>query len=446
MCGFPHGDILWRMSTTTYTVSDFLRAAPRQRQALETALQRLERLKSENGARTQDLQRQFDEAASGLARLILPAFTADAVRKAGKRSAYAPLLSSDPLAAMEAERKRLEADLARMEADPLYADRMALRGPGVGKLPLELKNLEEYRSSLAGALQRADHPRLERLLSVGYGTGEYKVGWWRWSYYADWKAGDEILEKFPDQKAFGDLRTVLLKMRDDLAVFDQRIAELRGDILAGERLEKDRDAAALRLSTLPDIHLADWRQRIGKHVLSNPEVVADRLAGEPDMETLLKTCVGLRKKIEYLDGLAAAQLDLPAEGIRAEIAKLEHDRVKFSRPKRAGTLFPAEAFEKRFRDRGDRLNKHFQRYEAAARSISDFTDYRRASFAADFLWWDLMTDGRIDGDFLPEVEAFRRAHPDHSWHSDGFEDDRAAAAAAAADYRGPDPVGTVDAS
>jgi hypothetical protein len=27
------------------------------------------------------------------------------------------------------------------------------------------------------------------------------------------------------------------------------------------------------------------------------------------------------------------------------------------------------------------------------------------------LWWDFMTGGRVDGDFIPEVQAWREQHP-----------------------------------
>ncbi|MCX7024346.1 MAG: hypothetical protein NT080_06980 [Spirochaetes bacterium] len=421
------------MSAKIYTVEDFMKAAASQVGVLQAAAADFELHRGEHETRMADLRRQFDETVTGMARLLLPVLSPEAIRRAAKLSAYAPLLTSDPMSTMQSEAKRLEADIARMEADPRYRDRLALRAPGVGKLARDLQELEEYRSSISNVIQRADHPRLERLLAAGYGTDQYKVGWWRMSYYADWKAGDEITERFPDWKSFGELRTELLKMRDDLGVYDQRIGELRSEIEAGEKLEKDHDAAALRLTNLASIHLAEWQGRLARYVVESPEVVADRLSGEPDLEALLKTVVGLGKKIDYLGQLATTQLDEPLEQVRALLEKLERDRRKFTRPKNAGQLFPADIFERRFRDRSEHLGKHSRRYDAASRTISAFTDYRQASFAEDFLWWDLMTDGRIDGDFIAEVEEFRRAHPDYVWRPEQFDDDRAAAAAAAAD-------------
>ena len=434
------------MNPTTYTVADFMKAAARQREVLEAASANFERRQADHSTRMEDLRRQFDEAVTGLSRLILPVLSPVAVQRAAKLCAYAPLLSSDPISAMKAEGKKLEADIARMEADPRYVDRYALRTPGVGKLVLELQELEEYRTSISNDLDRAEHPRLKKLLNAGYGTDQYKTRWWQWSYYADWKAGDEILAKFPQWKDFDELRAEILKMREDLSVYDRRLLELRREITAGEKLEKEHDAAVSRLANLESIHLADWQERISRYVVENPEVVADRLGGEPDLEALLKTTIGLRKKTDYLAQLAAAQIEEPAEMVKAELAKLARDSTKFARPKYSALVFPSDVFEHRFRDRSEQLNKGCRRYDSASLTICAFTDYRRASFAEDFLWWDLMTDGRIDGNFITEVGAFHSAHPDYSWHSGGFDDGGAAAASASADRCGSNSDNMTDAS
>ena len=223
---------------------------------------------------------------------------------------HAALLASDPMAAMREEGARLEADIARMEADPRYANRIALRAPGVGTLARELQELEEYRASIQANLRLADPARLERLLAVGYGTDEYKVGWWRLGYYSDWKAGDEILEKFPGRKDFGELRTEILDMREDLAEYDRRIGELGAEIAAGEKLEKERDAAAERLGNLPAIHLSDWQARLARHVVENPGVTAERLEGEPDREQH-------EQRERERDEREADELALPAEAPEA---------------------------------------------------------------------------------------------------------------------------------
>ena len=62
-----------------------------------------------------------------------------------------------------------------------------------------------------------------------------------------------------------------------------------------------------------------------------------------------------------------------------------------------------------------------------------FDRYSRASFATNFLWWDVMTDGRLDGDFIPEVQKHRSVHGGRSRSSRDDDFESAAAAVVARD-------------
>jgi hypothetical protein len=58
-----------------------------------------------------------------------------------------------------------------------------------------------------------------------------------------------------------------------------------------------------------------------------------------------------------------------------------------------------------------------------------------------------MTDGRLDGDFIPEVATFRQSHPDYRYQRDASDDDALAAAATAeADREARDTGGAFDPS
>jgi hypothetical protein len=64
--------------------------------------------------------------------------------------------------------------------------------------------------------------------------------------------------------------------------------------------------------------------------------------------------------------------------------------------------------------------------------IYRFERYDHASFASDFLWWDLMTDGKLDGDFIPEVRHFHDTRESQGFpRVSRFEDDDLASASAA---------------
>jgi hypothetical protein len=435
-----------------YTVDEFQVAAANLVRQIDAALAEAERRLREHRGREAELQQQRNEALGQLVRVILPAFSAAALARAGRVAGFGRLLiAEETTGRLERERAELGAHVAELEADPRWIDRARLRAPRVGTLVRELEELEEFRKPLVEVVALAAHERLAHLLAVGYGTDEYKVGFWRVSYYADWKAGDEIVERFPDKASFAVLRPELCAARDGLEVYDQRIAELRAELAAAERIEQELDAAATRLANLEALHLAEWHTLLAAHLAETDLAeLGDRLGGAEAAQLLAKTYAGLTKKQEYMAHVFAEQIEKPMSELRAERQKLEADRWKYARPKKAWTRFPADKFERRFRDRGARFDKHWHRYDRTCTTIWSFDRYERASFAEDFLWWDLMTDGRIDGNFIPEVYAFHHTHPDYAWQGQhGLDDELAAAAAqatAAADQTMSDGGGALDPS
>ena len=91
--------------------------------------------------------------------------------------------------------QQISARTAEISELPIFQNRLLLRAPRTGTLVREITELEEFREPLAQVLQKAGHPRLQRLLDVEYGLPSYSVPFWRLSYFADWKAGDEIVER-----------------------------------------------------------------------------------------------------------------------------------------------------------------------------------------------------------------------------------------------------------
>jgi hypothetical protein len=78
------------------------------------------------------------------------------------------------------------------------------------------------------------------LLESGYDTPAYAIGWWRLDYYRDWKAGDEVVEKFPGVDRFAAIRERLGEARKTLAVFDAKIAEVDARIASVEGSRSER--------------------------------------------------------------------------------------------------------------------------------------------------------------------------------------------------------------
>jgi hypothetical protein len=63
------------------------------------------------------------------------------------------------------------------------------------------------------------------------------------------------------------------------------------------------------------------------------------------------------------------------------------------------------------RDPSAKLEARRRRYDEGYQTIVYFDRYDEFDYARDMLWWDLMTRGRIEGDYIPEVRGWREQHP-----------------------------------
>jgi hypothetical protein len=413
----------------------FLQAARGEKADLEKAAAELDRLAGEHQQRRAAVEAERAQAMAELTQALLPELTRPALERAAQLAACPALVQDDPLAAMERERAALEQRRAAIEADVRFVDRELLRAPRTGTLTRHIAELEEFRAPLQQVVDTAAHPRLEHLLENGYGTDAYKVGWWRLSYYSDWKAGDEIAERFPG-KTFGDVRAELLEARGSLAAFDQQLGDLRREVAAGEALEAEHGQAVAALASLPERTLAGARARLGQH-LAGLEVadLGERLPEGSDLAVLWKRVSGLRAKLAYLDQIVDEQLVKPRGELRQQITKVTQEIAKWSRPKLAYAQYPADQYQRRFVDRRGRAWRYVDRYNRTYDTVYTFNRYDRGSLLEDFLWWDLMTGGRIDGGFIPGVSDWRASHPGYVYTPDPWrhhDDDAAAAAAQAA--------------
>jgi hypothetical protein len=251
------------------------------------------------------------------------------------------------------------------------------------------------------------------------------------SYYGDWKAGDEILERFPGRKDFAAVLAEYLEAVRTLETYDPKLHSLKAEFTAGVQIEEELGASRQGLESLVPRHLGLARIALEEHLEALPqESLAD----------------GLDHQVRYLDSIRDLQVEPACLDVDTEIRKLEKDSLKYQRPKNAGATFPAETFEKRFDpSRTEKLRKRVSRIGEAQERVYVFDRYDRGSFATEFLWWDLVTDGRVDGDFIPEVRSHHAAHPG-SGVGRTLDDGDLAAAGAAVSSSGTSRDGFLDAS
>ena len=425
----------------TYSSSQFLQAAQTQRQELQGALAEILRLRAGHERCRAELDERLGRAHGELLAALVPDLSAAALTRAVWCTGYARLAPAAVHPAVAAEKQSLGARLAQIQATPRFHDRELLRAPRTGSLTRAIEELLQFRAPLADFLQQCEHPRLERLLEGGYGTPEYGTPFWRVSFYGDWKAAGEITGRFPE-KTFPALREEILRDREALAVYDQKLGELRAEWAAGQALDEEYEAKRHALATLDARWLGQAREALGRHLADlDLSTLGPRFAAYADLDVLAKRCWGLRQQILYADRLTEKHLDAPAADLRTALGKLDRDVTKYSRPKNQWATIPGEAFERRFQSRAPRFQKGFLHYQRAYGSVYGFQSYDRGSLASDYLWWDLMTDGRIDGDFIPEVQHFRQRNPEYVYERPLDDDDPAADIAAAAAVAGSDDLG-----
>ncbi len=429
-----------------YRVSDFLRAANAQRPLLETQLARGRDLITSHDAGRMETESRLAQSLVDVSEALLPRLEEEVLNEARRRTSC-PALREDPFESIRQDRTRAAARMTQIEADPLYARRSQLADGADGELIRDQAAALEARAPLRAFIDRAAHPRLEVLLSKGYGTPAYSGHWWQWAYYQDWKAGDEILERFPDHKSFDSLRTAYLQVSEAEAIHAQALRDVESKLDRIRDLSEEHAAAARNAETAEARHLERLRAGLASFLSELPDEVLARVAADSEpLTVLIKRYTGLRAKAGYLDEMRANQLDPMVAQLQTKLDKLNADTARYSTPRMRNVRFRPEVFEQRFRDRTDYYDGYWNRYSRGYTFVREFEDYERMRFTEDLLWWDLMTAGRLDGHLLPSVVEFREVHPEYVFDRGILrddDDDHIAAAAIAADTDESVPTGDI---
>ncbi|MBI2394013.1 MAG: hypothetical protein HYV09_30865 [Deltaproteobacteria bacterium] len=418
----------------TYTGAEVANLLRWQRDEVDATLERANQAVRHHERMKAELSAQLQQAQADLGAALLPQLDPAWLSRAIQLTGYTPFQHQDPIGQREKERAQIHGELAQIDADPAMREAELLRHPRTGTLVVKRAELMGHRAPWAEVLDRAAHPRLPHLIDVGYGTERYDVPFWRLSYYQDWQAGDEILEKFPGKQAFGEVRDEILRARETVTTFDQAIGDVDRQLAYGAQLEQRRAQLAHELSRHDARYLHGARERLVQHLLTvDAKAIKPWVSADPNVELLYLRASGLAAKMRYLDAMiqehaqkASAQLYEQRQGLERQIAK-------YSRPKKLYATYPRDLIDQRTRSRKERWDKHFRRLESSYTTVYVYDDWSRARSYHDLSWWHVMTDGRASGSYIPEVAAFEREHPDWRPARDDFDDfDDSAAAAAAA--------------
>lgn len=425
---------------TLYSADEIIRAAHRQNSALEQEIEAISALAEQHRRDLLGLRHELEAAWEHLASTLVPSLDRAALDAAAARLALPTIAAARVEAERAEERRQIEAELAQIDADPLYVQREGL----LNEQSIRVPELEDLIAPLAEARRACEaQPLWDELHASGYDTPEYAVKWYMLHYYTLWKHGDLALaalqSRFPAAQRFADLRAKY----DELCAAEQELAGEREALLRrGKRVAELTDRRALlqrRLEGAPQRALALARGRVQAHLSQLDAADAGPLLADSRAASFAyKRVLGLAAKQRYLEALGKQLVQQPRAQLEVALAKNQREIAKKQRPKQYHAQHSVADFGKRFGVRQDAWDKRRDRYARARGQLLDFSDYSRAEFARDFLWWDLMTDGRLDGDFIDEVATYRRSHGERRSRDDR-DDAHAAAVAAVAGQHARDP-------
>ena len=399
----------------TVSTGDFLRSATSHMNFLQQFFRENEAAQRQHQSQLKELEQARAQALDELAALYLPGWSPDSFAHVPALAGYRQFEVNSPFAQAEQRRQSLSALVVSVEGDERYRRREQLLDPVAGELTLKVaeaeKQLKFFNDTLSSYEQEQE---FLGLVERNYDTDAYRVSWLSLRYYRDWKHGDIITEKFGKER-FRDVVYEYQRLREARDNFRKDFQDVKKEQDDVEALVKQRDEALSGLETLEADALQTCRRQLRDHLeyIDRGEL-AQWSAERHDAVGLVKRIHGVEKKMEYLDELARRYLHTEREQLVAAIDKLGAKIEKYSRPKHAHALIPAADANSWLRGPTEKLAARRGRFRESYRRVYEFDRYDFYDYARDMLWWDLMTDGRIDGDFIPEVQSWREQHPGDS--------------------------------
>jgi len=276
---------------------------------------------------------------------------------------------------------------------------------------IRLHELKETIEPLAQSIAMLDDaPLFQELLAHRYGTAEYGIRFWQLSYYKHWKHADLIVEVHGVRLGKADFRGIAEKYiaeREAMLGLENERSSWRQKAVEVRRLLAELREAEQTIATIDEVTLKATQAKLVEHLKPlGRDTLSTMLRPFPAAHTAMLRITGIEKKGEYLGALENQQIRTALRELGQQEQKLMRTRAKLLRPKNANRRWDSnEARRMVGQSRRERWDKRHQRWSETRTQIVQFNDYHHYNPAADLLWWDVMTDGRLDGDFIPEVHA-----------------------------------------
>lgn len=367
-----------------------------------------------------DLQNVYNQTLDELVQINLPSLTQEAFYNVRQYTGYGQFEVKNPFMTMNEEHSRLTQLISDIDCDERYLRQDELVNPVSGELILKADSIRQNFSLLRDSVQRYEaEPRFLQLIQNAYDTPDYTGRMWQLNYYRDWRAGSSISKKFG--KRFYEIRSDYLPLKgaydhtsNELAIAEREIADVKELVnLRGQSLH--------RLNNLPQVILQESQAALRQHLqYVDKEQLFSWAQGDRIRESLIKKLEGVEKKLTYLKEMVANQEQQEKAVLQEYLFKLNKKVMKYQRPKyyhytvpnRDAAILYMDPKEKLFNKR----NKFWKHYDV----VFDFDDYDYYDYQKDMLWWDLMTDGELDGNYIQEVNHFYSNHPGYHYQHDYY--------------------------
>lgn len=403
-----------------YDVDDFIRAADVELREYDSHSQRFEALRGSNAQKQADLRARLQEAQARLSDTILTDTSEASV------TALAQKLSLPALVAVLRETtsrgQRLAERLAQIESNPAYAEREIRRL----RIETELREVEPLYNEARTALESMNRlSGLDGLIARQWGTPQYPhqgiLRFLKGEYLRDWKNADAAVAALKASN-FAEVAQRYADRKEQNQVLGERLGRRRDELKQIETLEWEFGKLQAEQADLPQ----QLKARLGSELAAYLTVRGPESASAlPDPESAkrgLAAVEGIKHQIAYLEE-TANKLEGDLSGLLERSGRLRDEKRRYEseRYRYRNKSFSQDQFDKRF-GRASRYQRTGDRYERVTEVVYVYDRYDYVSPWETFLWWDVITDGRIDGNFIPEVAQYREMNPDYSYDRSAYSD------------------------
>ena len=402
----------------SYDIADFVREANKQVQFYNVQLEKFDTLLKDHATKAKELEKRRDSLLDGLLKHFMPSFTKENLLKLSD-TIHAPGLVR-LYEQYEEEKSLLAQGVQQIEQNDAYQKREALGNRSTGVLQTQIDEIKPlYDKAKAEYDEIINYPAFASLWEKRFGTTDYPhQGFLKYvnpAYLADWRDADIIVAGL-GMNSFMDVMSKFSEVKDLVDNLGSSLKDYQMQLAAIGKLEENYADYTERLKNIDTTYLAKVKQFLLNFLLdSSKENIAKSIGQNTSMSEEIVKLDGLTHQIDYLQSLNE-KITNDRNLIVEKATKIidEANRYQADPHRFRNKQFTDEQFQKRFDRNPERYDKMQERYDRAGENIYGFNDYNRGSLIGDFLWWDLMSDGSLDGNFIPEVYEYRHSHPDYN--------------------------------